>query len=290
MGFYPPATLVRDGQRRRVETRPPDVNVSAAKCASKTAQCASASTTSTESAPKRRKAVVEERERSGVFASIRELAQRTQLSEHGLETLIVAGACDCSACRGASCSGSSVSCRAPTRFPGREARRSSSPCRSIPPRPRPSCPTPRSGSACSPTTARRTSPLACTRSSCCAPICRKASSPRATSKRLPTAPGCRRRTGRRPPAPVHRERRRLHAHRGRVRRGQPDRAAYGLRQAPRIVRGEPLILARGRFERIERNQNVLVRSLETLGPLAREVSQETEVGASLPGAHHFGHR
>jgi error-prone DNA polymerase len=57
-----------------------------------------------------------------------------------------------------------------------------------------------------------------------------------------------------------------------------------------IVRGEPLILARGRFERIERNQNVLVRSLETLGPLAREISQETEVGASLPGAHHFGHR
>jgi error-prone DNA polymerase len=57
-----------------------------------------------------------------------------------------------------------------------------------------------------------------------------------------------------------------------------------------IVRGEPLILARGRFERIERNQNVLVHSLETLGPLAREVSRETEVGASLPGAHHFGHR
>jgi hypothetical protein len=57
-----------------------------------------------------------------------------------------------------------------------------------------------------------------------------------------------------------------------------------------IVRGEPLILARGRFERIERNQNVLVRSLETLGALARQVSQETEVGASLPGAHHFGHR
>jgi error-prone DNA polymerase len=57
-----------------------------------------------------------------------------------------------------------------------------------------------------------------------------------------------------------------------------------------IVRGEPLILARGRFERIERNQNVLVHSLETLGPLARQVSQETEVSASLPGAHHFGHR
>ena len=57
-----------------------------------------------------------------------------------------------------------------------------------------------------------------------------------------------------------------------------------------IVRGEPLILAHGRFERVERNQNVLVRRLETLGPLARQVSEEAEIRASLPGAHHFGHR
>jgi hypothetical protein len=41
--------------------------------------------------------------------------------------------------------------------------------------------------------------------------------------------------------------------------------------------------------RIERSQND-VRSLETIGALACEISQETEVGASLPGAHHFGHR
>ena len=32
MGFYPPATLVRDGQRRGVETRPPDVNRSGVGC------------------------------------------------------------------------------------------------------------------------------------------------------------------------------------------------------------------------------------------------------------------
>jgi error-prone DNA polymerase len=57
-----------------------------------------------------------------------------------------------------------------------------------------------------------------------------------------------------------------------------------------IVRGEPLILARGRFERVERNQNVLVHSLETLGPLAREVSKADSVHTSLPSAHHFGHR
>ena len=32
MGFYPPATLVRDAQRRGVETRPPDVNRSGVHC------------------------------------------------------------------------------------------------------------------------------------------------------------------------------------------------------------------------------------------------------------------
>src|SRR5207237_3436770 len=32
MGFYPPASLVRDGQRRGVEVRPPDVNRSEGKC------------------------------------------------------------------------------------------------------------------------------------------------------------------------------------------------------------------------------------------------------------------
>jgi error-prone DNA polymerase len=57
-----------------------------------------------------------------------------------------------------------------------------------------------------------------------------------------------------------------------------------------IVRGEPLILARGRFERQDRNQNVLVRELETLGPLARQVADVPELGSALPPAHHFGHR
>ena len=58
-----------------------------------------------------------------------------------------------------------------------------------------------------------------------------------------------------------------------------------------IVRGEPLILARGRFERIERNQNVLVRSARDARPARASRSRsEAEVGASLPSAHHFGHR
>ena len=57
-----------------------------------------------------------------------------------------------------------------------------------------------------------------------------------------------------------------------------------------LVRGEPLILARGRFERVERNQNVLVRELETLAPLARRISGAADLVSALPEAHHFGHR
>jgi hypothetical protein len=56
-----------------------------------------------------------------------------------------------------------------------------------------------------------------------------------------------------------------------------------------IVRGEPLLLARGRYERVGENRNVLVAGIETLGPLARTVA-ESDVGAALPRAHHFGHR
>jgi error-prone DNA polymerase len=57
-----------------------------------------------------------------------------------------------------------------------------------------------------------------------------------------------------------------------------------------IVRGEPLLLARGRFERVDRNENLVVEELETLGPLARRVANEAEVASALPRAHHFGHR
>src|SRR6185312_13056774 len=95
MGFYPPATLVRDGQRRGVETRPPDVNVSAAKCALENGAVRIGIDYVNGIGAEDAAAVVAEREQGEPFASVRDLAQRTQLSAHGLETLIVAGACDC---------------------------------------------------------------------------------------------------------------------------------------------------------------------------------------------------
>jgi error-prone DNA polymerase len=57
-----------------------------------------------------------------------------------------------------------------------------------------------------------------------------------------------------------------------------------------LVRGEPLLLARGVFERSGRNRNVVVERLESLSQLARTVANDAEVRASLPRAHHFGHR
>src|SRR6185436_4094589 len=57
-----------------------------------------------------------------------------------------------------------------------------------------------------------------------------------------------------------------------------------------VIRGEPLLLARGRFEHADRNRNVLVRELVSLGPLARALTEGADVHGSLPAAHHFGHR
>ncbi|HYY63492.1 MAG TPA: hypothetical protein VE688_02690, partial [Gaiellaceae bacterium] len=57
-----------------------------------------------------------------------------------------------------------------------------------------------------------------------------------------------------------------------------------------LVRAEPLVLARGKFERFGRNENVLVNEFESLVPLAKEVADGADVFGSLPPAHHFGHR
>jgi error-prone DNA polymerase len=291
MGFYPPATLVRDGQRRGVETRPPDVNVSAAKCAIEDRAVRIGIDYVNGIGAEEAKAVVEERERNGVFASIRELAQRTQLSEHGLETLIVAGACDCFGLprrqllwqlglvpRSHSVPGS-----------GGEEKQLALPLD----------PTAATPELPDPTVWERM--LADYRTTNLSvgvhPLeLLRAHLPKGvvSSRDLEEAP----------------DRAQVAVAGLAVARQRPSTAngvvfmliedefgAVNLIVPPSvydkhraIVRGEPLVLARGRFERIERNQNVLVRSLETLGPLARQVSQETEVGASLPGAHHFGHR
>jgi error-prone DNA polymerase len=56
------------------------------------------------------------------------------------------------------------------------------------------------------------------------------------------------------------------------------------------VRGEPLLLASGRYEANERNRNVVVSELTSLAPLARRAAGEAEVRTALPSAHSFGRR
>jgi error-prone DNA polymerase len=291
MGFYPPATLVRDGQRRGVETRPPDVNVSSAKCVVQDGAVRIGIDYVNGIGEDEAKTVIEERERGGRFESVRDLAQRTQLSDHGLETLVVSGACDCFGLPRRQLLWQLGLVPRSQSVPGSAGEEKQLALPLEPTAATPDLPEPTVWE-------------------------RMLADYRTTSLSVGVHPL---------------ELLRPHLPRGVISSQQlesaPDRAQVAIagmavaRQRPAtangvvfmliedefgavnlivppsvydrhraIVRGEPLVLAHGRFERIERNQNVLVRSLETLGPLARAVSEEKEVGASLPGAHHFGHR
>jgi error-prone DNA polymerase len=291
MGFYPPATLVRDGQRRGVETQPPDVNVSAAKCTVEDGAVRIGLDYVNGIGEEDAEAVVAERERAGPFASVRDLAQRTQLSDHGLETLIISGACDCFELPRRRLLWQLGLVPRPQTVPGSggEEKQLALPLE----------PTAETPDLPEPTVWERM--LADYRTTSLSvgvhPLqLLRAHLPKGvlSSRELESAPN----------------RAQVAVAGMAVARQRPSTAngvvfmliedefgAVNLIVPPTvydrhraIVRGEPLILARGRFERIERNRNVLVRSLETLGPLAREVSRETELGTSLPGAHHFGHR
>src|SRR5256884_659447 len=94
MGFYPPASLVRDAQRRGVEVWPVDVNRSGAKCALEDNAVRIGLEYVQSLGEPGAKAVVEERQRHGPFEGVRELAQRVELDRDRLEALVAAGACD----------------------------------------------------------------------------------------------------------------------------------------------------------------------------------------------------
>jgi error-prone DNA polymerase len=282
---------VRDGQRRGLETRPPDVNVSAAKCVVEDGTVRIGIEYVNGVGEDEAKAVVEERERSGAYANIRELAQRTQLPEHALETLVVAGACDCF----------------------RRPRRSLLWELGMVPRTQT---VPGSGGEerqlalpLDPTAATPTLPEPTIWE-------RMLADYRTTSLSVGVHPM----QLLRPHLPANVvSSDELHAQRDRaqvavagmaVARQRPatangvvfmliedEHGQVNLIVPPSVyekyralVRGEPLILARGRFEKVERNENVLVRELESLGPLARRVADEVDLHGSLPTAHHFGHR
>jgi error-prone DNA polymerase len=95
MGFYPPATLLRDGERRGVEMRPPDVNRSGAGCTVEDAGGAvRIGLGYVKGVGTRAEGLVAERAGGGPFSDLGDLVRRAPLDISQLETLVRAGACD----------------------------------------------------------------------------------------------------------------------------------------------------------------------------------------------------
>jgi error-prone DNA polymerase len=95
MGFYPPATLLRDGERRGVEMRPPDVNRSGAGCTVEDAGGAvRIGLGYVKGVGTRAEGLVAERAGGGAFSDLGDLVRRAPLDISQLEALVRAGACD----------------------------------------------------------------------------------------------------------------------------------------------------------------------------------------------------
>ncbi len=95
MGFYPPATLLRDGERRGVEMRPPDVNRSGAGCTVEGAgDAVRIGLGYVKGVGTRAEGLVAERADGGVFSDLGDLVRRAPLDISQLEALVRAGACD----------------------------------------------------------------------------------------------------------------------------------------------------------------------------------------------------
>jgi len=291
MGFYPPATLVRDGQRRRVETLPPDVNVSSAKCSVEGGAVRIGIDYVNGIGEDEAQTVVEEREGGGPFSSVRDLAQRTQLSEHGLETLIISGACDCFGLPRRQLLWELGLVPRPQSVPGtggeeKQLALALDPTTATPDLPEPTVWERMLADYRTTSLSVGVHPLGLLRTHLPAGVLSSRELESAPDRASVTVAGMA--VARQRPATANGVVFMLIEDEfGTVNLIVPP-TVYDRHRA--IVRGEPLILARGRFERVERNQNVLVRSFETLSPLAREISQQADVRAGLPSAHHFGHR
>jgi error-prone DNA polymerase len=290
MGFYPPASLVRDAQRRGVEVRPPDVNRSAAKCALEEDAVRIGLEYVQSLGEPGAASVVDERERGGPFAGVRDLAQRVELDRDRLEVLVASGACDAFGERRRLLWELGLAFR-PTTVPGSAGEQ-----RQL-------------ALALDPTAATPELPEQ-------TPWERMLADYRTTSLSVGSHPLALLRPHL--PEGALSSRDLFDQPHGRqvavaglaVARQRPATAngvvfmlledefgqvnlivpppVYG-RLRP-LVRGEPLLLAHGTFERSGRNQNVLVHELESLVPLARQVANGADVFGSLPPAHHFGHR
>jgi error-prone DNA polymerase len=291
MGFYPPATLVRDAQRRGVEVLPPDVNLSAAKCVVQEGKVRIGIEYVTSIGEDDAKALVEERERNGPFRSVRELAQRAPLRREGLEALISSGACAEFGTEARALLWEAGLAPRSASVPGSGGEERQLALALDPTVVTPELPEPTEWERML-TDYQTTSltvgihPLELLRPHLPEAVLSSHDLGQSLDRSEVAVAGMA--IARQRPATANGVVfMLLEDEFGQMNLIVPP-SVYDRYRA--IVRGEPLILARGRFERVERNQNVLVRKLETLGPLARRVAGVPELGSALPPAHHFGHR
>ena len=291
MGFYPPASLVRDGQRRGVDVLPPDVNLSAARCTLEGAAVRVGLAYVRSLGEDAAEALVTERERGGPFESVRGLAQRTSLRRAELEALVAAGGCDAFERPRRELLWELGLAPRPQSVPGSAGEERQL---TLPLDPTTPVPSLRDQTDWERMLAdyRHTSlsvgvhPLA---------LLRPHLDPDVLSSADLEAVGHGERIGvagmavarQRPSTAKGVVFMLLEDEHGQVNLIVPPRVYERFRP---LVRGEPLLLARGTFERQGKNQNVVVSELVTLAPLARQIAGEAEVSSSLPAAHHFGHR
>ncbi len=290
MGFYPPSSLVRDAQRRGVEVLPPDVNLSAAECAVVDGSVRIGLEYVDSLGEDDAAALVVERERGGPFGSVVELAQRAPLSRDATEALVGSGACDAlGRSRRALLWELGLVPRAqPVPGSGGEERQLAlalDPTAETPDLPEQ---TPWERMLAD---YRRTSlsvgvhPLQLLRPHLPRDVLSSEQLRAAPNRSSVTVAGMT--VARQRPATANGVVfMLLEDEHGQMNLIVPPQVYDRFRA---VVRGEPLILARGRFEQVGENRNVLVRELETLGPLARRLA-DGDVHGSLPAAHHFGHR
>jgi error-prone DNA polymerase len=286
MGFYPPASLVRDAQRRGVEVRPPDINLSDARCTWDEGAVRLGLSYVRSVGEDDAKALVAERDANGPYADVGDLARRAPLDARELEALLRSGACDRWGKRRDLLWELGLATRPQT--VQREHKQLTL--------------------ALDPTAATPELPDL-------TPWERMLADYATTSVSVDVHPLTLLRPHL-PPEVLPSDELNEAPHRSKVAFAgmavarQRPATAKGIvfmlledelgqvnlivspevyeRNRP-VVRGEPLLLVRGRFERIKDNRNIVVETLESLGPLARRISQ-ADVGGALPAAHHFGHR
>jgi error-prone DNA polymerase len=291
MGFYPPSTLVRDAQRRGVETRPPDVNVSGSGCDLEDGAVRVGLKYVQGVGDDDAEAVIAERDADGPFRDIRDLAQRTGLSRDELIALVESGACDCfGLARRDLLWQLGLVPRAQT-VPGSGGEEKQlalplEPTAATPDLPEPTVWERMLADYRTTSLSIDVHPLELLR-------------PHLPEGTLSSIELLDRPHGSRVAiAGMVVARQRPSTANGVVfMLLEDEHAQVNLILPPQVyerfravVRGEPLLLARGRYERVDRNRNILVNEISSLAALAHALTEGADVHGSLPNAHHFGHR